>query len=205
MNPDSESEGEKRSLRARFREESSREILAAAEAVFAEQGLHNAQVAQIAERAGVAVGTLYNRFKDRQTLLEALLTARRCELLAKLDERLKLLADADFEQRLAGILQTLFEHAQEHQAFLAVVFASEHNSTDKRRQFSQALYDRLERVLKQGHARGALRADPRRMFATTLMGTVKAVLERETYGLPPLAPTAAAREVLRNFLHGASR
>ena len=49
-------------------------MLVAAEDVFAEAGLAKAHVEDIARRAGVAVGTLYNYYKDRDALLAAVLT-----------------------------------------------------------------------------------------------------------------------------------
>lgn len=46
------------------------QILAAAKAVFAEQG-PDVPMEEIARRAGVGVGTLYRRFPDRETLIRA--------------------------------------------------------------------------------------------------------------------------------------
>jgi AcrR family transcriptional regulator len=63
-------------LRERFRREVASSIAAAAEEVFAEQGLHASHVGDIAKRAGVAVGTLYNYYEDRDALLAALLRER---------------------------------------------------------------------------------------------------------------------------------
>src|SRR3954453_22677342 len=85
MNHNSSSKRSHQSLRERFREQSNQAMLAAAEQVFAEQGLHGASMQQIAERAGVAVGTLYNHFKDREALLDALRAQRRLELLGRID------------------------------------------------------------------------------------------------------------------------
>jgi len=44
-------------------------LLAAAEHVFADVGIAQATVAEICERAGVAVGTFYGRFPDKDALL----------------------------------------------------------------------------------------------------------------------------------------
>ena len=49
--------------------ETQESLLAAAEQVFAEVGIAQATVAQICERAGVAVGTFYGRFPDKDALL----------------------------------------------------------------------------------------------------------------------------------------
>jgi AcrR family transcriptional regulator len=50
-------------------------VLEAARAVFAEHGLE-AGVAEVAERAGVGVGTIFRRFPTKNDLLAALLVAR---------------------------------------------------------------------------------------------------------------------------------
>ena len=50
-------------------------ILAAAAEVFTERGLH-ATLDDVAERAGVGVGTVYRRFPDKEALVEALFSER---------------------------------------------------------------------------------------------------------------------------------
>ena len=62
-----------RSKRLALREEVRREILAAALSVFSEKGFHRARMVDIARRAGVAVGTLYQFFSGKRALYEALL------------------------------------------------------------------------------------------------------------------------------------
>ena len=71
-------------LRERFRREVSAAIALAAEQVFAEEGLRDAHVGHIAKRAGVAVGTLYNYYEDRDALLAAVLRERNEELFSAL-------------------------------------------------------------------------------------------------------------------------
>src|SRR6185437_214212 len=51
-------------------------ILDAAEAVFAERGFHGARIQDIAERARIAVGTVYNHFAHKDEVLAALLEER---------------------------------------------------------------------------------------------------------------------------------
>jgi len=58
-------------------------ILAAACEVFAEQGL-DGEIREVAERAGVAVGTIYRHFENREALLAALLLETKRDLLDRL-------------------------------------------------------------------------------------------------------------------------
>jgi AcrR family transcriptional regulator len=65
---------EERKLRADA-ERNRRRILVAAAEVFAERGLH-ASMDEVAERAGVGVGTVYRRFSNREELIQALFEDR---------------------------------------------------------------------------------------------------------------------------------
>ena len=63
-------------------------ILDAAEAVFAERGFHGARIQDVAARARIAVGTVYNHFAQKDDVLAALLEERTEGLLAQMrDER----------------------------------------------------------------------------------------------------------------------
>src|SRR5437879_6605361 len=96
MNARSPSETKPSKLRSRLREQTATAILEAAEQVFADQGLAASHMNDIAALAGVAVGTLYNHFKDRDALLSALLEMRRSGLLAVMDEFLAQPSSGDF-------------------------------------------------------------------------------------------------------------
>src|SRR5213075_2067540 len=96
MNPDSTNEARIRPLRERLRAETARAIAVTAEEVFAARGVRDAHMEEIAQRAGVSVGTVYNHFEDRETLLTALIEARRQELAALLDRTLAAAAKEPF-------------------------------------------------------------------------------------------------------------
>src|SRR5690349_12762068 len=128
MNSSSSTERGPHRLRDRIRKETERSVLAAAEEVFAAEGLHQASMAQIAERAGVAVGTLYNHFKDRDALLKVLLEERRKDMYERIDRRRAEVAKEPFQKQLEALLRAIVEHFEEHRSFLHVVFLSEHQS-----------------------------------------------------------------------------
>lgn len=180
-------------------------VLAAAEQVFADQGLHGASMAQIAEKAGVAVGTLYNHFEDRESLVDALLNQRRRELLLRLDDAHALLGKETFKKQLDGFLRALFDHFEEHRAFLRTVFLSEHGAWNTSSDLLRALYDRIEDLLKVGRREKVLKADPSHSHAVVLLGSVRAMLVREKYGAPPIDSQAAVALLAESFLDGAGR
>ena len=205
VNEDSENQRGRQSLRERLTEATGREILAAAEELFGEGGLEQATMAQIAERAGVAVGTLYNRFADRDALIEVLLADRRADLLHKLDENMAALEKEGFREQLIGFFTTIFTHMDEHRPFLKLVFSRELGAKEGRERMARGMFDRLESILKRGHREKLLKRDADHCFAMALFGAAKGSVQREAYGLAPLSPQAAARAVVTLFLDGAVR
>jgi AcrR family transcriptional regulator len=193
----------KATLRERFRQESAQEILTAAEAVFIQQGLAGASMSQIAERAGVAVGTLYNRFKDREALLQALIAQRRAELLAELESAAQQLAPFGLRERLTGVVHSLLLQTEQHRPFLRLVLASEFAHGPGKDQMLRALRERLGDVL--GPSPSELREDPEGSFPVLLLALVRGTMERDRYGLSVLDPAAAAQQIVEFFLKGARR
>ena len=74
---------------------------------------------EIARRAGVAVGTLYNYFGGRERLVRAVLERRHHEL----DARLAQLEDLALSLPVAveRIVGEVFEHCAQHAAFFSVI------------------------------------------------------------------------------------
>jgi AcrR family transcriptional regulator len=68
-------------------ERNRRLILDAAAEAFAEEGLH-VTLDEIARRAGVGVGTVYRRFADKESLIDALFEDRVAEVVAVAEEAL---------------------------------------------------------------------------------------------------------------------
>jgi AcrR family transcriptional regulator len=92
-------------MKDRLREAAHDAILDAAEEVAAERGIDAASCAAIAERAGVAVGTLYNYFPDRDGLLAALFKARRAEMAPEIVAAGTSAVGLPFEDRLRAFVK----------------------------------------------------------------------------------------------------
>jgi len=192
-------------LRDRIRKETVRSVLAAAEDVFAAEGLHEASMAQIAERAGVAVGTLYNHFKDRDALLKALIDQRKSEMYERIDRRRAEVAKEPFQEQLEAFVTAIVEHFEEHRSFLQIIFMSEHKGGPKHADTVKKLFERLELLLKVGHREKVLRADPDSAFPVMLLGALRGTLLRDLYGVPPMSPAARVAALIEFFLRGAGR
>jgi AcrR family transcriptional regulator len=93
-------------------------ILDSARDVFGELG-PDACMEQIAERAGVGVGTVYRRFASKDALIDELLRLALDDVLAASDDALARTDGYGLEQFLRAIGQSFAEHARYADLFLA--------------------------------------------------------------------------------------
>jgi AcrR family transcriptional regulator len=191
-------------LRERFRAETRDAILSAAERALAEHGARGAKMEVIAKAAGIAVGTLYNYFADRQELIDALLELMRGELIARLDAALERSAAAPFEQQLQAFLQGALSHFQEHRALIALLLQDELSSGQGSRWSTMlALRARAERLIAGGIAAGMLRPEDRATYPHVLIGLVKGLIEPALESETIEVGAALLEPAVRCFLRGA--
>ena len=200
-------------LRQRIRETTVQAILTAAEEVFASKGMHAAHMGEIAALAGVAVGTLYNHFADRDALLAGLLEARRAELLARIDEALGSGATkrAGFVERLRAFLVAVLAHKEAHRKFFSLLMQGEIGRYQET--FPMAchvptatmgeLFTRLDKVMKQGVREKALRADVADLAPVLFMGMVRAIMIRDALLKGTAGLVGETDRLLTFFLQGA--
>jgi AcrR family transcriptional regulator len=89
-------------------------ILDAAETVFGERGFTEAKMAEVAERAGVAAGTLYNYFDSKESIFRALIEHRAEEFMGALEA----IAGERGEPRasIVRITEATFHYVESHAA-----------------------------------------------------------------------------------------
>jgi AcrR family transcriptional regulator len=183
-------------MKLRAREAAATVILEAAEEVAATRGLEATSTAAIAERAGVAVGTLYNYFVDRDALLTALFKLRRDELLPRIVAAAESAKPLPFEQRLRAYMAGVARAFEDFRRFCRVAMSTE-ASTKIRGQKSvvletvtQALTEILRPVVR-AHAEE---------YARMMFGAFKGVLQWRIERDEPLEPGAA--QIVDVFLKG---
>jgi AcrR family transcriptional regulator len=209
MNARSPSDTKVQSLRERQREQTAAAILDAAEELFADQGLANAHMNDIASRVGVAVGTLYNHFKDRDSLLAALLQTRRTELLARLDAFLDLPSSGNFRDDLTGFVKEMGAFFEEHTRFHIILHRLEwglHQESYPATaacapEMKRELIVRLDKLIRRGVKQKALRPALADYYAYLLMGILRSIrLYNVDHGVDERWPLD---ELVRFFMEGA--
>lgn len=178
-----------------------RAILSAAERVFATRGTRAAKVEEIAHRAGVAVGTVYNHFEDRDSLLAALVEERRAELAALLESAGD--ASQPFEAQLRRFVRTVFEHFESKREFLAILLEGDAANVARPSEAIRELRSRAEALVRRGIAQNALRSQRVELLPSMLFGAVRASLVHELHHPGALAFDERAEAVVEFFLHGA--
>ena len=202
-------------LRDRLRQSTRDAILAAAATTFNGRDANAVRMEDIAAAAGVAVGTLYNYFGDRNELVAAVLQARTQGLLEALDGVVAEATDpaagsvgrfaADL-QRFVGILT---RHGDENRTLLLAVIDEvlEHGvdaaAMNRQHTVATQLIARAGRLLAHGIETGALRRAEPAFYAAMLLGMVRAVavtaLVRGEAGI-----AGRSDEIVRVFLTGAA-
>jgi AcrR family transcriptional regulator len=197
-------------LRERIRGETQAAILAAAEDSFAVNGL-GARMEAIAARAGVAVGTVYNHFEDRDALLAALIDSRRAALLTRLDAALEDGARRTFEEALRAFLRALFDHWAAHARLLAVLVQAEQlgrlgaSPGQGRCDIIQEIERRADRIMRRGLDERKLRPEGQELYAALFIGMTRGVLVHEAREQQGERLQNHADRILDLFLRGAGR
>ncbi len=204
MNPASKSEPP---LKRRLREASREAILEAAEALLTEQGLHGARMEDIAARAGVSVGTIYNHVGDRQVLLDALFAAKRAELVSRMDAVLAHTDEAPFDALLESFVSAVFAHFDLHLPLFRLVIEEEMSAAraEGQRSTMRLLVERTERLVDLGISEGILRSQDRALYPALLVGIMRGVLAQALHGGHRAPVSSDVSAVVRFFLDGARR
>jgi len=202
-----------KTLRERLREETEQTLLEAGEQVFAEQGVLGTRVEDISKRAGVAVGTLYNYFEDREELLAALMARRRAELVKTLDEVSEGARGKPWHEEFEDFLRATLTHLERHRRFFAILIQGEllppsrpdAATNETTGSGLDDVYACVERLVRRGVAEGALKAVFADLYPALLLGMLRSAIVHDRYTDTP-APLISLLEPFRDFfLKGAGK
>jgi AcrR family transcriptional regulator len=194
-------------LRDEFRDHARAAILEAGEDVLATQGLHSARMDEVARKARVAVGTIYNLFGDREALVAEILSVRHAELLSLLAAKLDEVHSLPFREQVQASVVALFGYLREHSRFFVLVTESERGPACQHKRLSQETLAEIRRLFRELIARGikqrVLRAEGRELYPAMLMGMTREVIAQDLEVQYAASLEERAAQVLDVFLHGA--
>lgn len=186
-------------MRVRARAAASTVILEAAEEVAAERGIEATSITAIAERAGVAIGTLYNYFPDRDALLAALFKLRRAELLPRIAAAIGA-KQLPFEERLRAYVVGVAGAFEDYRTFCRVAMSVD-QSTIRIKGPKSAVVTVIAATLTDIIRPVAREAS--KDYARMMVGSIKSVFQARIETGEPLRP--AAELIVETFLHGIAR
>ncbi|WP_378741510.1 TetR/AcrR family transcriptional regulator [Nocardia brasiliensis] len=129
-------------------------LLREAAGVFTEQGL-DGSLEEIARRAGVSIGTLYNHFPHREALIDALLPAR----LAAMEEfAARAAAEPDAWRAFSGFIEQLLDQLTADRGLLEAV-TGDHPAAAQLTEACHRGMSHLSTLLHRARQAGAVRAD----------------------------------------------
>jgi TetR/AcrR family fatty acid metabolism transcriptional regulator len=181
-------------------------ILKAAIKVFAKNGFYATRVSDIAKTAGVADGTIYLYFKNKDDVLITIFEEGIGRLLSILREVAE--SEEPFEDRIRRIIELQLGLMEEQRDLAEVITVNLRQSSRLLKQYAAPLFmqyiDVIAGVVREGQEDGAFRRDLNaRVVARSLFGAIDAILLTWALGEgDPRALRKAATHCASLFLEG---
>ncbi len=147
-----------RSAPERSRAETRRRLVAAATTLFAENGLHAVTSARIARAAGVATGTFYLHFRDKEALFRELVFGALAELRARQERATQGTAPGS-RAELRALAYELLAFAADNRDLIRIVFGRGHQAGSLGEDVLDAVVPDIERRFARQREAGRAPAD----------------------------------------------
>jgi AcrR family transcriptional regulator len=148
-------------------------ILHAAKALFAERGL-GVTLHEIAERAGVGVGTIYRHYPNKTPLINAIFDEHLTELTAIFEEALQ---QDDPWESVVWCHERQLEHQARNRGLRELLLGTTPEAPDRARQYRAQLHPLADKLIQHGRDAGVLRADCETQDFGLLQTMVGAVID----------------------------
>jgi TetR/AcrR family fatty acid metabolism transcriptional regulator len=184
-------------MRERSRLETRRRLIEAGKKLFARRGFARTRATDISREAGVAVGTLYVHFADKEELLREILFQGFEEIHAVV----RRVADTNYatvRESERAHAEALVGYAAGHPALFQILFSTEVTTTAAGAELLEFVTAHQEQRLREGMAEGYFRADlDPGVAAHAVVGMLIQVLHWWTQD-----PSRAPREVVIETVTG---
>ncbi|MBL4973723.1 fatty acid metabolism transcriptional regulator FadR [Bacillus halotolerans] len=183
------------------------QIIDAAVEVIAENGYHQSQVSKIAKQAGVADGTIYLYFKNKEDILISLFKEKMGQFIERMEEDIKEMATA--KEKLALVISKHFSLlAGDHNLAIVTQLELRQSNLELRQKINEILkgyLNILDGILTEGIQSGELKEGldvrlARQMIFGTIDETVTTwVMNDQKYNLAALSDSVL--ELLVSGIH----
>ncbi len=133
---------------ARSRAATRRRLVDAGTELFAREGLHRTTSTQIARAAGVAAGTFYLHFPDKQALFRTIAFDTLAELRDRMAGAASVAGD-DVQRQLRARMETLVGFADERRDLVRIVFGRGHEAGTLADEMADTLFPGVEARLRE--------------------------------------------------------
>ena len=171
------------------------QIIDAAVVVIAENGYHQAQVSKIAKQAGVADGTIYLYFKNKEDILISLFEEKMGEFVEKIEDKIE--GKRTAEEKLLMMIETHFQLlSDDHHMAVVTQLELRQSNKELRLKINEILKGYLQvidKIIIDGKETGEFPFDldvrlARQMIFGTIDETITSwVMNEEKYDLMALA------------------
>jgi len=182
-----------------------KKILEAAIKIFSKYGYHKSTVSQIAKEAGVADGTIYLYFKNKDDILRSFFNYKTKEVFSKFKEEVRQGKNAlDKLRRLITYHLKAFESNRE----MAIVYEVEtkrrrHLSDDKIREISNLYQEIVKEIIELGQQEGTIRKDLSIPFLKQFMvGAIDEVITTWLYSSKKYSLSSMAEPLIDLIIKG---
>jgi AcrR family transcriptional regulator len=163
-------------------------ILEAAEEVFAVKGYYEASIEEIASRAEISVGSIYNLFVNKEALYLSLIERRVNDFLHSVMQGVE--DGASAEEKLNRLLIGIFAYLEQHQAFFRLYVLTTHglpwhvNSDMGALLFAKyrELFNCVTQICQQGKEEGVFETSAPFSLALAILGVSNAFLTNWVMG-----------------------
>ena len=168
--------GSKAHLRDKLKESTRGAIMDAAIALLIDDEAE-VRMETIAERAGVAIGTLYNYFANRQDLIDTIIEKRRLIAESYIRQALDRTAELPVQERLAALFQTLVNFLARHRTVTHHSLQLKESSpgNNGRKSLLNILDDHILEVLRAALQRQELRPEYQDIYPIVISGYLRAI------------------------------
>lgn len=180
-------------------------ILEAAIKVFAEQGFHQATISQIAREAGVADGTIYLYFKNKDDIMVRFFDQRTKRAFSRFRVAVDRVDNA--RDKLTVLIRTHLEEFQLNRDMAVVYQAETHRNNrsceEQIRDMSKMYLDIVSEIVEQGQQEGLMRKDLYLgLVKRFIIGAVDEVINTWLHSHTDYDLTSMAEPLVDLFLRG---